>query len=66
MADGISIGELREALVSATDLGGAFGGNLHESAGILLRDGDGVTRPLAAVSAAFIGGAFVLVLDGHG
>jgi hypothetical protein len=67
MADGaaISIGELREALVSAMDLGGAWGQDMHESKKALLRI-DGETYPLTRVSAAFTGGSFVVVLDADG
>jgi hypothetical protein len=61
--DVLSIGELREALISAMDLGGAWGRNLGESKKVLLRV-DGRMYPLASVSAAFTGGGFALVLDG--
>lgn len=60
---GLSIGALREALVSVMDLGGAWGQNLGESKEVLLRV-HGLTFPLRQVAASFHEGRFVLMLDG--
>lgn len=63
ISDGMSIGALREAIIEATELGGAWGGNMHESKPVMLRV-NGQTFPLTTVSASFLSGRFVLVLDG--
>lgn len=60
----LSVGALREALIDVMELGGAWGGNMHESKEVLLRTPDGSLLPLVSVSAAFVEGRFVLVLDG--
>lgn len=57
----MSAGSLREKLAGAMDLGGAFGRNLHESKGVLLRVGDGFLA-LDQVSVTSVNGSFVLVL----
>ena len=57
----LSAGALREALVDAMDLGGAWGENLHESKQFLLSV-DGRYYPLAQASVAFVAGRFALVL----
>lgn len=63
VADGTSIGELREALTFFTDLGGAWGANMHESKQVLLRvEGRHVYR-LAHVEASFHEGRIVIMLD---
>lgn len=60
--DGTSIGELREAIVEAMDLNGAFGVNLHESKDVLLRAGD-VYRHLRQISVGFVNGRLVFILE---
>jgi hypothetical protein len=62
MADRLSVGELRERIVYATELGGAFGENLHESKDVLVQVGDEFWQ-LSFVKVAFRGGRFVLVLE---
>jgi hypothetical protein len=62
MADRLSVGELRERIVYATELGGAFGENLHESEDVLVQVGDEFWR-LSVVKVSFRSGRFVLVLE---
>lgn len=71
MAEGsMTAGTLREGLVSAMDLGGAFGANLHESKEVLVRVGDveGKHHYLTVehVAVAFVGGRFVFVVQAAG
>jgi hypothetical protein len=59
----MSIGALREAIVNATELGGVFGQNVHESKDVLLRVGD-KSYPLSEVAVGFHAptGRFVMYL----
>lgn len=59
----LSIGELREGIVNATELNGVFGHNVHESKKVLIRVGEN-TYPLSEVSVGFDGesGMFVMYL----
>ena len=59
---GLTVGELREALISAMDLGGAYGRDLPEAKAVLLQVGDQVW-PLATVKVSVRDGSFVLVLE---
>lgn len=58
-----SIGELREAIIQATELDGVFGQSIHESKEVLLRV-NGQTYPLDEVSVGFDAesGRFVMYL----
>jgi hypothetical protein len=60
----MSIGALREALTTFTDLGGAWGSNLRESKEVLLRV-HGHVFSLKRVAASFHEGRFVVMLDGE-
>lgn len=60
----MDIGELREALLTFTDLKGAWGASMHESKEVLLR-ADGRVFRLARVAASFYEGSFVIMLDGE-
>jgi hypothetical protein len=66
----LSVGELREAIISACDLGGAHGQNLHESKDVLIRirvESNDTYLPLSRVSVAFVPpGRFALVLTAGG
>jgi len=63
MNQALSVGALREAIINATELEGAFGQNLHESKDVLVRDRDGGYFPLEQVSVGFVNGAFVMILQ---
>lgn len=60
---GLSVGALREAIINATELNGAYGKNLHESRAVILRVG-GTYYSLAEVAVGFIDGSFCLILQG--
>lgn len=59
MSNAMSVGALREAIINACDLEGAFGQNLHESKGVMLRvrpttdPVDDLVFPLQQVSVGF-------------
>lgn len=59
----MDVAALRESIRIATEEGGAFGKNLHETKDVVL-DIDGVQRGLESVSVSFVDGAFVLKLTG--
>jgi hypothetical protein len=59
--EGLSAGALREALISAMDLGGACGANLHESKDVVIQAGDQFWS-LAQVAVSFRGGRLILLL----
>jgi hypothetical protein len=61
-AEPLTVGVLRESLVAAMDLGGAYGQNLGESKGVLLQVGDDYW-PLERVKVSVRHGLFVLVLE---
>lgn len=59
--EGLSAGALREALISAMDLGGAYGQNLSASKDVVIQAGEQFWS-LAQVAVGFRAGRFVLVL----
>lgn len=61
----LSVGELREAIITACDLGGAYGENLSETKSVYLRV-DNNYFPLHRVAVSFHEGRFILLLDGVG
>lgn len=58
----LTVGELREAIIYACDLGGAYGQNLSETKEVLIRI-ENACHPLSQVSVTFHEGRFVLMLD---
>ena len=62
-ATGLTVGELREAIIAACEYGGAYGEDLSETKAVLLRVKDEYF-PLNRISVSFRGGKFVLLLDG--
>ena len=58
----ITLGVLREALISVMDLGGAWGQNMHESKEVLIQAPDGTYHQVAQVAASFVAGRFVLTI----
>ena len=61
---GMTIGELKEALITLTDLGGAWGQNMSVDKQVLLRVHGHVFR-LTSVAASFHEGRFAVMLDGE-
>jgi hypothetical protein len=61
-ASWLSVGELREALIDAMDLGGVLGANLHESKKAVIQVKDDFWY-VAVVKTCFRNGRFVLVLE---
>lgn len=61
----LSIGALREAIIEAMDLGGAWGSNMHESKEVLVRL-DGKCYRAAGASTGVHPGALRLRADGRG
>jgi hypothetical protein len=59
--EGLCVGALREALIDAMDLGGAWGANLHESKDVVIQAGDQFWS-LGQVAVSFRAGRSVLVL----
>jgi hypothetical protein len=66
MSDGLTVGELREAIIAACDLGGAYGQNLSETKQVLIRTAEDTYLPLSRVCVKFHAGRFALVLDAVG
>lgn len=59
---GLTVGELREAIIYACDLNGAYGQNLSENKAVLLYV-NGEYLPLSKVAVSFHNGKFALVLQ---
>ena len=62
--EALTVGELREAITRACDLGGSYGQNLSETKPVLVRvkQGEPCLLPLASVAVQFDAGRFALVL----
>jgi hypothetical protein len=62
--EGLSTGALREALISAMDLGGAYGANLSGTKDVVIQVGEQFWS-LGQVAVSFRAGRFVLLLKAH-
>jgi hypothetical protein len=58
-----SVEELKEAIITACDLGGAYGKNLSETKEVLVRVTDNTYLPVNHICVSFYAGKFVFVLD---
>lgn len=57
-----SIGEVKEKIIEATELDGAFGQNMHESKEVVIRTPEGIYS-IDEVLVTAIAGKFVMMLD---